>query len=152
MAPWKWDRVFQAGKDEFERDTNSYGTCASDNGTLATLFGIFLCIVNVIPIVLANYQSYRSRELPSEFNESRYLTISMVSLLEAFAIGLPLVLVAVDPTAVFLTRAVILCVSCLAILLPMFVPKCINRDRPAPPARRVSVADTIRVPDNTNTS
>jgi hypothetical protein len=79
--------------------------------------------------------------LPSEFNESRDVAVSMASLLEALLIGLPFVLISVKPTAVFLSRAVILCVACLAILLPMFVPKWVNKDHPAPPKRKVTVTN-----------
>lgn len=123
LAPWKWDRVVGVGKDEYGRETQTYGTCASDKETLAKGFGSLLAIVNVIPIFVSVYQSFRGRKLPSEFNESRFLSMSVASLLETFLVGLPITLTSWEPTVVFITRAIVLCMACLAILLPMFVPK-----------------------------
>lgn len=145
LAPWHWERIYPGGFDIYGRRTDSYGVCISSNESkkLARLIGILLGVVNIVPIVLSLYQSYMCRNLPSEFNESRYVAISMASLLETCAIGLPIVLVAVDPTAVFLTRAVALCMACLAILLPMFVPKFVSKRRgTAPRPRMVSVGRT----------
>jgi len=139
IAPWKWQRKNGAGRDQFGRETDTYGTCESVNHSLTRLFGFLLGAVNVIPLVLANYQSYRCWNLPTEYNESRYLAISMASLLEASLIGLPFILIAVNPTAVFLSRATILSVACMALLLPMFVPKWLNRKNPGQPTRKVSI-------------
>jgi len=140
LAPLKWQRVAAGvGQDEFGRVTETYGICKSYNETLAKVFGSLLGVVNIVPIVLANYQSYKSRNLPSEFNESRYLAMSMASLLESFLIGLPIVLITVQPAAIFITRAVVLCLVCLAILVPMFVPKFRTRNQPEPKSRTVPV-------------
>jgi len=151
IAPWQWQRVSQGGVDQFGRATETYGTCMSNNETLAKLFVSLLAVVNVVPVILANYQSFRCRNLPSEFSESRYLALSMASLLETFLIGLPIVLIRVQPTAVFITRAVLLCLVCLAILLPMFVPKFFRtRNRPEPKARKVPVKLSTSAMSNHN--
>jgi hypothetical protein len=117
-----------AGEDEFGRASDTYGLCLSEKGKefLSRLFFGLLTVVNVVPIFLSIYQSYRCRNLPSEFNESRYLAISMASLLETFVMGLPILLVTVLPTGIFLSRAVLIFATCLAILLPMFLPKWLN--------------------------
>lgn len=142
MAPFKWHRKPGVGEDKFGRPAESFGICASDNSALSKTFGSLLAVVNVVPVSLSIYQSYRCRDLPTEFNESRYLAISMASLLETFLIGLPFFLITVLPSAAFLCRAVLLCVSCLAILLPMFIPKWLNIDGPSPPTRRISMKST----------
>lgn len=144
LAPWQWERVPGAGEDTFRRPAQSYGICTSgDKATLSKIFGSFLAVVDFIPMILSVYQSYRSRGLPSEFNESRYLALSLASLLETFLIGLPIILMTVLPTAVFLSRAVLLCMSCLAVLMPMFVPKWLNMDGPSPPPRRLSITPRV---------
>jgi len=157
LAPWTWQRVaFGAGEDEFGRASDTYGLCLSENGKefLSRLFFGLLTVVNVVPIFLSIYQSYRCRNLPSEFNESRYLAISMASLLETFVMGLPILLVTVLPTGIFLSRAVLLFATCLAILLPMFLPKWLNLHRQVEPKRRLTTVPnaTDSMIDATNTT
>lgn len=77
VAPWKWERLPGSGVDRFGRPTDTYGTCESDNRTASTTFGILLLVVNLIPVFLANYQSYQARTLPTQFNESRYIALAM---------------------------------------------------------------------------
>lgn len=139
LAPWKWKRVADVGVDEYGRSTETYGTCTSDDETLAKVFGSLLAIVNAVPVFFSAYQSFKGRNLPTEFNESRYLYATMASLLETFLIGLPIVLIAVKPTAVFLVRAGVLCLACMAILLPLFIPKWLTKKRPEAETRRVPV-------------
>lgn len=127
LAPRKWDRVPVGGVDMYGRPTESYGYCTSDNERLERFFSVPLLIVNLVAVVLACYQCYKAKTLPSEFNESRFLAISLFSLLETYIIGLPIAIFADDPTAIFMTRAVVLCMVCLAMLLPMFLPKLLNK-------------------------
>lgn len=119
-------RVEGSGEDIYNRASESYGICASDNVKLTRTFGSLLAIFNAVPLIFSVYECYRGRNSPSEFNESRYVSLSIVSLLETILIGLPITLVSVEPTMVFIARAAVLCVACLAILLPMFVPKAIQ--------------------------
>ncbi len=143
IAPWKWKRVAAVGVDEYGRSTETYGTCASDNDTLAKLFGSLLAIANAFPVFFSAYESFRGRNLPTEFNESRYLFATMTSLLETLLIGLPIILIAVKPTAIFLVRAGVLCLACLAILLPLFIPKWLRTSRPDPETRRLPMISKI---------
>ena len=139
IAPWKWKRVDDVGVDEYGRSTETYGICASDNETLAKVYVSLLAVVNAIPVFVTAYQSFKGRNLPTEFNESRYLYTTMASLLETFLLGLPIILIAVEPTAVFLVQAGVLCLACLAILLPLFIPKWLTKSRPEAETRRVPV-------------
>jgi hypothetical protein len=41
IAPWKCQRVDAGGVDEFDRPTATYGTCASDQVTLAKVLAAF---------------------------------------------------------------------------------------------------------------
>lgn len=151
VAPWKWERLPGSGVDRFGRPTDTYGTCESDNRTASSTFGILLLVVNLIPVVLANYQSYQARTLPTQFNESKYIALAMASLLEAALLGLPVIIMArEDPSAHFLVQAVVIFVVCLAILLFMFVPKWLDKNEPAVEARYVS--STERSTLNSNAS
>jgi gamma-aminobutyric acid type B receptor len=138
-APWKWERVDGAGVDHFGRPTASYGSCASDKQKLAMTFGILLLVTNFIPVLLANYQTYQARSLPTQFNESKYIAYSMAVLLEATLLGLPIVILAQDdPTARFVSQSVVIFIVCLAVLVFMFVPKWLDKDKPAVKTRHVT--------------
>lgn len=154
VAPWKWQRVpADGGVDEYGRATETYGTCASDKEkeTWAKVFGSLLAVVNVCPVFFSAYQSFRGRNLPMEFNESRYLFITMTSLMETFLIGLPIIFISIQPTAVFITRAAVICLACMAILLPLFIPKWMTKSRTEPETRRVPVISdtTMWAPSST---
>ncbi|CAB9501815.1 Gamma-aminobutyric acid (GABA) B receptor [Seminavis robusta] len=127
-TPWKWIRVDGEGRDPFGRPTESYCVCSSEGQTSVSKgLTIALVIVNCVPVILANYQSYKSRDLPSEFNESKYNAYSLASLLEAILIGGPVVIISYQshsPTAYFMARAFLIFLTCTIILLFMFVPKC----------------------------
>jgi hypothetical protein len=89
---------------------------------------ISLAVFNFLAVVFANYESYLSRHLPSHFNESFYITLSMASILECFLIGAPILFLTGDnPTSFFVVSLMLNVFLCLAILLPMFVPKLVIR-------------------------
>jgi hypothetical protein len=89
---------------------------------------ITLAVFNFLAVVFANYESYLSRHLPSDFNETFYITLSMASILEGFLIGAPILFLARDnPTSFFVVSSMLIAFLCLAILLPMFVPKLVIR-------------------------
>ena len=138
VDPWQWERVDGAGEDRYGRVTDSYGECKSSNYPLSLTFAILLAAVNFIPVILAIYLSYRARNLPSEFNESRFVTLSMASLLEAGLIGLPIVIMTrEEPTAFFMARSLVIFVVCFVVLLFMFVPKWMTENKPQVPARKL---------------
>ena len=102
-------------------------------------FGIILLFVNFIPVILANYQTYQARSLPTQFNESKFIALSMASILESALIGLPIIIMAKDdPTAHFLTQSIIISIARLAVLLFLFVPKQLNKNKPAAETRHMA--------------
>lgn len=119
--PLEWRRTqSETDLDQFGRSQRSYGSCkGSINGVWIVLVGFNFCMV-----LFANYQSYLGRHIPSDFNETFYVALSMASLLECFLIGAPILfLVAENPTADFVLKAVLVTFCCLAILLPIYFSK-----------------------------
>ena len=108
----------------------SYGTCynSESSGALQYTAIALLVLVNVAAIFFALYQSYKARNLPTDFNESFYVTVTTFSLLESLILGGPILLLVYDnPSADFLVRSVLVTITCLTILLPMFIPKYLQR-------------------------
>jgi hypothetical protein len=93
-------------------------------GAREIIFLFSLGAVNVAALLSSNYQSYRARELPSEFNETFYLAMTNLIILEGLALGAPILfVVGDDPTSFMLIRSLLVSIICFAVLLPMFVPK-----------------------------
>jgi ABC-type branched-subunit amino acid transport system substrate-binding protein len=132
VAPLTYARIQDSDNvDRFGRSAESYGTCISqsDNDVNVLAFQIPLLLVNFAALVIATYQSYRGRNLPTEFSESSQLAMSMASLLESLLLGAPILFVVKDdPTASFAVSSSLLSIACLCILLPVFVPKFQNRN------------------------
>jgi len=147
VAPLEWTRVATSSMDRFGRSTESYGTCWQLDHTSQYVLLTLLVVVNFVPLVFATYQTYKSRTLPpTHYNESHYIRISLASLLEAFLISVPLFfLVSDDPSAYFIVESLLVTIICLAILLPLFVPKYASRNETAQShrvSRRVSLASS----------
>jgi dipeptide/tripeptide permease len=61
--------------------------------------------------------------MPLEFNESFYIGLSMVSILESLLIGFPIASVSRNPTTDLTSRSILITIMCFALLLPLFVSK-----------------------------
>jgi ABC-type branched-subunit amino acid transport system substrate-binding protein len=149
VAPLKWERIIDA-EDEFGQPMASSGTClrSVNNRDIAeTTFLCLLLAVNVTALLFSNYQSYRARALPSEFNETWYVATSNLVILEGMVIAAPILfLVGDDPASFVLIQSLLVSIICLAVLVPMFVPKFNGtKDEKAKRHVRMSVFSMSRV-------
>ncbi|CAB9523211.1 Metabotropic glutamate receptor-like protein E [Seminavis robusta] len=123
-SPLRWTRVELQNYDEFGRNTDSYGSCQSENETLQHAFAWPIVAVDLIALVLANVYNYRARTISDKLHEAGSIALSLAIMLEAALIGIPAMLVVEqNPSAYFLIRSVLVSIVCGAILLPMFIPK-----------------------------
>ena len=121
VAPLRWTTtVDEQTLDRFGRQTDSFGSCKGDSNAFWLISSAF----NFAMVLVANYQSYRGRNVPSDFNESIFVALSMASLLECFLIGAPILwLVSSDPTSDFVIKAVLIAFMCAAIVVPIYFNK-----------------------------
>ncbi|CAB9523896.1 Metabotropic glutamate receptor 6 [Seminavis robusta] len=123
VDPLVWERETEHSRDRFDRPTSSIAVCASNSQTLEKLFGALLFAISFVALALANWESYKGRKLPTEFNETGRIAMSMFFLIEAIIIGSPILLAAQgNPTATFLVKAMLIFCTCLAIIGPIFLP------------------------------
>jgi ABC-type branched-subunit amino acid transport system substrate-binding protein len=125
VAPPRWERVV-VEEDMFGQPIESRGTCLlhGHNDSTETIFLSLLGVVNLSALLLSIYQSYRARKLPSEYNEAFYLLMTNLAILEGLVLGAPILFLAGnDPASLMLIRSLLVCIICLAVLLPMFLPK-----------------------------
>jgi hypothetical protein len=129
VAPLEWERNFNEATDPFGRPVDSYGICANED---ALPFVVVLTVINLGILVLANWWAYKARNIETEYHESRYIAISMASVLQAWCMGIPiLIMVWNNPQARFFVGTGIVFVTSLAVLGLIFVPKIIaaSQDR-----------------------
>lgn len=112
--------------DTFGNVVQSNGACMSIQTTSPTQYAFFgaTIAISVFTLLVSAYQSYRARNLPSQFNESKYIAVSNLVLVESLIIGCPVLVIARDDPATFsLALNALVAVMSLAVLLPVFVPK-----------------------------
>lgn len=127
VSPLSYVRTEGNDYDTYGRSLDSNGHCAADSNNYL-YFLIPMLAVNIVGVATATYQSYLSRNLPSEFSEAFYLALSMGCLMETLALGGPILFVANgSPTSFFLVLVLLICTTCLTILLPVFLPKWTHR-------------------------
>ena len=121
VAPFEWKRVPGDATDIFDRTVESYGICSNPD---ALPFAIAILILNISILIVANWWAYQSRNIETEYHESRYIGITMASILQAWCMGIPIFIVVWEnPQAKFFVESGIIFVTSLSFLLLVFVPK-----------------------------
>ncbi|CAB9504500.1 Gamma-aminobutyric acid (GABA) B receptor [Seminavis robusta] len=123
VSPLQYERVQTIDVDSFGRSLESYGRCQSTNKTVQLAFMIPLLVANAAGVIMAVYQSYKARNFATELQESTYLAVSMLTFLETLLLGIPTYFASAShPSAKFLAGAILICISCMTIILPVFLP------------------------------
>jgi 7 transmembrane sweet-taste receptor of 3 GCPR len=129
VAPLQWTRGLTDSTDLFDRPVESYGRCASHD---SVAFISVLLALNFTILAVSNWWACRARNIETEYDESRYIGISMASVLQAWSMGIP-ILIVVDhnPQAKFFVATGIIFVTAMALLSLIFIPKmyAIKKDR-----------------------
>ncbi|KAI2493752.1 G-protein coupled GABA receptor [Fragilaria crotonensis] len=144
VAPLEWTRVDRDSTDVFDRAVESYGLCTNDG---ALPFVVVIVIMNIGVLIVANWWAYQARNIETEYHESRYIGIAMASILQAWGMGIPILIVVWDnPQAKFFVEAGIIFVTALAVLLLIFIPKILavrsDRAKDAEEKKRHNAATT----------
>jgi ABC-type sugar transport system substrate-binding protein len=121
IDPLVYVREASAGTDGWNRIISTFGSCRSDH---VARYLIPLAVVNLSVLMIANWQAYVSRVIESEFSESKYIAMTMASLLQATLTGVPILFVEREsPQTFYLVLTFMVFVTCMAVLLLIFVPK-----------------------------
>jgi hypothetical protein len=126
LAPLKYVRLPHPGTDDWNRVISTYGVCQSETDRIggAVPYMVILGAIILGVIVMANVQAYQARGIQSEFSESKYIALVMVSFLQSICTGAPvLFLVNDNPQAYYLIMVFMIFLTCMAVLLLIFIPK-----------------------------
>ncbi|KAG7371356.1 7 transmembrane sweet-taste receptor of 3 GCPR [Nitzschia inconspicua] len=107
--------------DRYEREIETYGSCYFA-GSVA--FIVPLAIINVFVIGAALLQAWFARNLSTEFQESDCIFRAIRLIIFMICIGVPVIFLArtIPDASIFIGSAIIF-VTCMGILLLIFVPK-----------------------------
>jgi 7 transmembrane sweet-taste receptor of 3 GCPR len=123
-SPLEWTRVQQSTTDMFGRHTESFGECSSED---AYIYAIVICAINFVFLMLGNWAVYQSRNIETEYNESRYVAVSLFAVLQAWCMGIPILAVTYDnPQGRFYVMCGIIFVTAQSILSLVYIPKMLN--------------------------
>jgi len=102
-------------------DESTVGWCVSEH---SKWYCGLLLLINFVILVLSLVQSYECRRITTEYAESAWVTIAIVTTAQVWFISLPLVILWDDnPTRWFILRSSTVLCTTFAILLLIFVPK-----------------------------
>lgn len=129
LAPLQWV-VTPLQRDEFDVVTSSVVRCGADNTELGNALGSVVLAFLFALILLGNAISCKTKHLPSQYQESKWIGYSMISTFQMFAIGLPLMILTTGAngttgsvSASFATRSAFIILNNLGVLLFIFGPK-----------------------------
>jgi hypothetical protein len=122
MYPLNWEIELET-VDMFGRPTETVGQCDRE-GKERLPFVICLLVINFFAIAFAMLQAWKTRSMSTEFSESRYIAIVMVSILLVSFVGCPVLVLAYgNPDATIFVANSIVFLTCCSTLLWIFVPK-----------------------------
>ena len=130
IAPLEWNRVDKDATDNFDRPIESIANCAASGQSLT--FAIIVLIVNMAFLVLGTFWAYKSRNITTEYDESMYIGLCIVAVLQTWTIGLPILVVVRDnPSVSFYVQSGLVFVTSFAVIGFTFVPKvlAVRKDR-----------------------
>jgi gamma-aminobutyric acid type B receptor len=120
--PHSYVRKTKEGTDVWNRPIASVGSCYTES--TSTGFLIALVVLNAAVVLLANIEAYKARNIQTEYSESKYINIIMFSMLQAFVLGIPIIILARGtPVVMYFICVLILFMICMAILSCIFIPK-----------------------------
>lgn len=132
LSPMRWERVKVDSFDDFGRSIESYGLCVTDGSMASNILLTLIIAANLLALVITNYQGFRTRNLPTAFDESFYVAVTNAMLLESLILGFPVFILVDDtPSASFIVKSILVSVICICILLPLFGPKHLKRNSTA---------------------
>jgi len=80
-----------------------------------------IAALHLVLLLVASWMCYVSRHIPSKFSEGKYVSIAVVSNLQIFVVGVPvLIVVGSDPATSFFVRSVMVWMNDLVVVLLIF--------------------------------
>jgi len=107
--------------------TQSVGQCGAEKSNASLAFSVVLFVANFACILIALVLCYITREVKSELNEAKWITASVISILQVLVLVIPITIIASENTsAAFFVKSAAIFITSMAVTIFIFVPKFIN--------------------------
>ena len=117
LDPLEWKRTTLSA-DQFGEPLESEGHCTSDHWVI---YGSIIAALHLTLLGVACYLCYVARDIPTKLSEGKYLSIAMISNLQIFVVGVPiLVILGPDTKTSFFTRSAIIWMNDLVVVSLIF--------------------------------
>jgi len=124
--PWTYGRSDNPGRDPWNRVMSTSGAFHSEK---ICRFLIPLAIINMLSLVVANWQACQGRGVNAEFSESKCIGLACVSMMQIALMGIPILIVVQNqPEALHVVSVCIIFILSMAVLLLIFVLKFVLRE------------------------
>lgn len=121
VSPLKWTRVVAATTDSFNRFQESHATCDSSN---SIGFLIAIVAVNIVFLGIGTYWGYRTRNVTTDYGESRFIGIVITAVLQTWLMGIPVLIALVEqPSATFFVKSGLVGLTSGIVLTFNYLPK-----------------------------
>ena len=115
--PLKWKRIVLS-QDKFGEVLSSVGKCTASNWAY---FAGAIAAFHLILFSIASYMCFATRHVPNKLSGARGVSVAMVSNLQIFVVGCPvLLLIGSDPQASYLLRSAMVWVNDFAVVAIIF--------------------------------
>lgn len=115
--PLEWQRNIISA-DQFGAPLESQGFCSSDHWAV---FAGVITAMHLLLLAVACYLCYVSRGIPTKFSEGKYVSIAMISNLQIFIVGVPiLIILGTDSATSFFVRCVVIWMNDFAVVTLIF--------------------------------
>jgi len=121
VAPLQWSRLVSQ-VDSFGNPLSSYGECTGSTVSVAFVAVVFT--IHAISLALTSNASNHVRDLPVQYQESKWINLSVMSMLQIYLVSIPAVIASYnDVTGRFVIMSSVVVVTVGALLLCLLFPK-----------------------------
>jgi hypothetical protein len=124
VAPLEFVREYEQQEvDEFGRQYESFGACTNPD---ALPYGAVLLSSNIVIVCIGNWWAWQTRNIETEYKESRYVNLSLAFTLQAWLLGIPIMgVVWKNADARYYVSLGVVVITSVASLATIYVPKMI---------------------------
>ncbi|CAB9524661.1 acid type B receptor subunit 2 [Seminavis robusta] len=117
LDPLQWQREVLT-EDVFGEPLESIGYCTAEHWAI---WAGLIAALHVLLMAVACFMCYAARKIPTRFAEGKYISIAMISNLQIFVVGVPiLVIIGADPQTGFFVRSVIIWMNDFVVVTLIF--------------------------------
>lgn len=126
IAPLRFTTIYSISKDEFGRsEIEGVQSCVRSDHAVSGLFSGLVLGMNFLLLVFTTWQNGRASNVKAEYNETFYIGVALIIVLQTWLLGFPMVFVfhSTNPNVTFLALSLISSMTSAGMTLAIVLPK-----------------------------